>query len=71
MPRRNRNAHVMTIDPDELATGIRELASELMATARHRPVRAGCRANPAADGGYCLWCKGQLIQSARNNATRR
>ena len=71
MPRRNSNAHVMTIDPDELATGIRELATELMATARHRPVCAGCRANLATEGDYCLLCKGQLIQSARNNATRR
>ncbi len=61
----------MTINTDELATEIRELASELMATARHKPVCAGCRANPAADGGYCLPCKGQLILSARNNATRR
>jgi hypothetical protein len=71
MPRRNRNAHVMTIDPDELATGIRELASELIATARHTPVCAACWVNPATEGDYCLLCKGQLILSARKNATRR
>ena len=39
MPRRNRNAHVMPIDPDELATEIRELANELVAVTAQAVVR--------------------------------
>ena len=49
----------------------RNALAEDLAAITHKPLCAGCRANPAADGGYCLPCKGQLILSARNNATRR
>ena len=70
MPRRNRNACTRPSNTDELATETHQLADD-PAAMTHKPLCAGCRANPAAGGGYCLPCKGQLILPARNNATSR
>ncbi len=72
MPRRNRNAQAHIIDTDDLAAETRQLVIDLTAidvTATSRC--AGCRANPAADGDYCLLCKGQIISSARKHTVKR
>jgi hypothetical protein len=60
MPRRNRNAHAITISRDTLADQITRLARELTA-----PVMcAGCHASPATDGDYCALCMGLIIYAA-------
>jgi hypothetical protein len=60
MPRRNRNAHAITISRDTLADQITRLARELTA-----PVMCtGCQANPATEGDYCAPCTGLIIYAA-------
>jgi hypothetical protein len=67
MPRRNRNAHAITISRDMLADQITRLTRELTA-----PVMcAGCQANPATEGDYCALCKGLIIYATRRTALGR
>ncbi len=67
MPRRNRNAHAFTISPDMLADQAAHIAAHLDQTV---PC-AGCRANPATEGGYCALCTGLIVLFAPRSPTRR